>query len=380
MRGGRLNAIGTATAPIVFTSDQPIGQRGRGDWGGLIINGRAPDQLRQRRGRGRRRHRRLRRHRRQRQQRHPSLRARGVLRHRVQPGQRAERHRVPGRRPRHAGRSRSGAHEPRRRDGVVRRHRGRQVPRDVQRRGRQRRLDVRLDRARCSSWPSRSAETTPTTASRRTTTSSTTTRCRARIRRSTTSRMCGDPDRNEGGESPRAANLRRGTAFTIRNFLITGFKTVGSADRDDEHGHDRAGRQRHVADGRRRGLEHRRDRRRRGTRCTPASRPTSTAAVSRTSAPTSIRACPPTALLESRGAELPAERHRHAGWRPAGADSAAERRLLRRRHVHRRRAAGSGSELDGRLDVVPAELSLLSTDQRLSKPFDLGSGWPIRFV
>lgn len=41
LRGGRLNAIGTATAPIVFTSDQPIGQRSRGDWGGLIINGRA---------------------------------------------------------------------------------------------------------------------------------------------------------------------------------------------------------------------------------------------------------------------------------------------------------------------------------------------------
>ena len=41
-RGGRLNAIGTAAAPIVFTSDQPIGQRGRGDWGGIIINGRAP--------------------------------------------------------------------------------------------------------------------------------------------------------------------------------------------------------------------------------------------------------------------------------------------------------------------------------------------------
>jgi hypothetical protein len=41
-RGGRINATGTATAPIVFTSDQPIGQRGRGDWGGLIINGRAP--------------------------------------------------------------------------------------------------------------------------------------------------------------------------------------------------------------------------------------------------------------------------------------------------------------------------------------------------
>jgi hypothetical protein len=44
-RGGRLNAIGTETAPIVFTSDQPVGQRQRGDWGGLIINGRAPVNL-----------------------------------------------------------------------------------------------------------------------------------------------------------------------------------------------------------------------------------------------------------------------------------------------------------------------------------------------
>src|SRR5687768_12819903 len=41
-RGGRLNAIGTRTEPIVFTSDQPVGSRARGDWGGLIINGRAP--------------------------------------------------------------------------------------------------------------------------------------------------------------------------------------------------------------------------------------------------------------------------------------------------------------------------------------------------
>ena len=41
-RGGRLNAIGTREQPIVFTSDQPIGARGRGDWGGIIINGRAP--------------------------------------------------------------------------------------------------------------------------------------------------------------------------------------------------------------------------------------------------------------------------------------------------------------------------------------------------
>lgn len=41
-QGGRINALGTAGAPIVFTSDQPVGQRGRGDWGGLIINGEAP--------------------------------------------------------------------------------------------------------------------------------------------------------------------------------------------------------------------------------------------------------------------------------------------------------------------------------------------------
>jgi hypothetical protein len=41
-RGGRLNAIGTRAEPIVFTSDQPIGSRARGDWGGIIINGRAP--------------------------------------------------------------------------------------------------------------------------------------------------------------------------------------------------------------------------------------------------------------------------------------------------------------------------------------------------
>jgi hypothetical protein len=39
--------------------------------------------------------------------------------------------------------------------------------------------------------------------------------------------MCGDPDRNEGPESPRGALFRRGTAFTFRNFLVTGFKTTG---------------------------------------------------------------------------------------------------------------------------------------------------------
>ncbi|HUE89392.1 MAG TPA: hypothetical protein VMO26_25210 [Vicinamibacterales bacterium] len=42
LRGGRLNAFGTREQPVVFTSDQPVGSRARGDWGGLIINGRAP--------------------------------------------------------------------------------------------------------------------------------------------------------------------------------------------------------------------------------------------------------------------------------------------------------------------------------------------------
>ncbi|MCA8831887.1 T9SS type A sorting domain-containing protein [Hymenobacter pini] len=41
-QGGKINATGTATQPIVFTSNQPAGQRNPGDWGGLIICGRAP--------------------------------------------------------------------------------------------------------------------------------------------------------------------------------------------------------------------------------------------------------------------------------------------------------------------------------------------------
>ncbi|MEW6321398.1 MAG: hypothetical protein AB1635_09950 [Acidobacteriota bacterium] len=45
LRGGRLNAIGTRENPIVFTSDQAPGRRARGDWGGLILNGRAPVNL-----------------------------------------------------------------------------------------------------------------------------------------------------------------------------------------------------------------------------------------------------------------------------------------------------------------------------------------------
>jgi hypothetical protein len=41
-RGARIDAQGTADSPIIMTSDQPAGRRARGDWGGLIINGSAP--------------------------------------------------------------------------------------------------------------------------------------------------------------------------------------------------------------------------------------------------------------------------------------------------------------------------------------------------
>ena len=40
--GAKLNAVGTATQPIVFTSNQPAGSRAPGDWGGVILVGNAP--------------------------------------------------------------------------------------------------------------------------------------------------------------------------------------------------------------------------------------------------------------------------------------------------------------------------------------------------
>ncbi|MBX2944306.1 MAG: hypothetical protein KF725_00620 [Cyclobacteriaceae bacterium] len=39
-RGGKLNAVGTAANPIVFTSNAPKGFRNRGDWGGVVLLGR----------------------------------------------------------------------------------------------------------------------------------------------------------------------------------------------------------------------------------------------------------------------------------------------------------------------------------------------------
>lgn len=37
--GGQIFSNGTATDPVVMTSSAPVGQRARGDWGGLVING-----------------------------------------------------------------------------------------------------------------------------------------------------------------------------------------------------------------------------------------------------------------------------------------------------------------------------------------------------
>src|SRR6185369_4582101 len=43
MRGAKIQAVGTADAPIVFTSSRGVGQRQPGDWGGLLLVGNAPD-------------------------------------------------------------------------------------------------------------------------------------------------------------------------------------------------------------------------------------------------------------------------------------------------------------------------------------------------
>lgn len=44
-RGARIVAEGTSNKPIIFTSNQPAGQRDYGDWGGIIICGKAPVNL-----------------------------------------------------------------------------------------------------------------------------------------------------------------------------------------------------------------------------------------------------------------------------------------------------------------------------------------------
>jgi hypothetical protein len=41
-RGAKIIAQGTSTSPIVFTSGKAIGSRAPGDWGGIILLGKAP--------------------------------------------------------------------------------------------------------------------------------------------------------------------------------------------------------------------------------------------------------------------------------------------------------------------------------------------------
>ena len=41
-RGSKINAVGTAANPIIFTSNQDAGSRSSGDWGGIVILGKAP--------------------------------------------------------------------------------------------------------------------------------------------------------------------------------------------------------------------------------------------------------------------------------------------------------------------------------------------------
>ena len=226
LRGARLNAIGTAAQPIVFTSDQPIGTRNRGDWGGLIINGRAPVNLEGGEGAGEG--------------------DTGVY----------------------------GGTDPNDNSGILRYVRvefsGVEFSPDnelngiaFQGVGRGTQVDhvqAHMSRDDALEWFGGTVDAKHIVMSNAADDSLDWTfgwtgrvqfaaitqrgddadngieaddnefnnnalpRSNPQIYNIT---LCGDPDRNEGGESARAANLRRGTAFTIRNFLITGFKTVG---------------------------------------------------------------------------------------------------------------------------------------------------------
>lgn len=225
-RGGRLNAIGTRTAPIVFTSDQPAGSRARGDWGGIIINGRAPVNLEGGEGAGEG--------------------DTGVY----------------------------GGSDPNDSSGTLRYVRvefaGTEFSPDnelngiafqgVGRGGSYEYIQVHMNRDDAFEWFGGTADLKYAVASNAADDSFDWTfgwtgraqflavtqrgddadngieadnnefnnnllpRSNPQIYNIT---LCGDPDRHEGGEGARAANFRRGTAFTVRNFLITGFKSTG---------------------------------------------------------------------------------------------------------------------------------------------------------
>lgn len=42
-RGGYIQVEGTSTNPVIMTSSKPVGSRDRGDWGGLLLAGKAPN-------------------------------------------------------------------------------------------------------------------------------------------------------------------------------------------------------------------------------------------------------------------------------------------------------------------------------------------------
>lgn len=226
LRGGRIMAIGTAEAPIVFTSDQPIGRRARGDWGGLILNGRAPVNLAGGEGAG---------------EGDTGVYGgtdatdnSGVLRYvRVE----------------FSGIEFSPDNEL---NGIAFQGIGRGTQVDYIQAHMSRddaieffggTVDVKhavLSNAADDSldwtfgWSGRAQFIAITQrgddadngieADDNEFDNNALPRSNPQIYNIT---VCGDPDRNEGAESPRGANLRRGTAFTIRNFLVTGFKTVG---------------------------------------------------------------------------------------------------------------------------------------------------------
>ena len=226
LRGGRLNAIGTREAPIVFTSDQPVGNRARGDWGGLILNGRAPVNIEGGEGVG------------------------------------------------EADTGVYGGTDPNDNSGSLRYVRiefaGVEFSPDnelngiafqgVGRGGSYEFIQVHMNRDDALEWFGGTADIKYAVASNAADDSFDWTfgwsgraqfvaitqrgddadngieadnnefnnnllpRSNPQIYNIT---LCGDPDTAEGVEGPRAANLRRGTAFTIRNFLLTGFKATG---------------------------------------------------------------------------------------------------------------------------------------------------------
>lgn len=226
LRGGRLNAIGTRTAPIVFTSDQAVGNRARGDWGGIILNGRAPVNLEGGEGAGEG--------------------DTGVY----------------------------GGTNPNDTSGTMRYVRvefgGTEFSPDnelngiafqgVGRGGSYEYIQVHMARDDGYEWFGGTADIKYAVASNAADDSFDWTfgwsgraqfiaitqrgddadngieadnnefnnnllpRSNPLIYNMT---LCGDPDRVEGAEGPRGANFRRGTAFTLRNFLVTGFKSVG---------------------------------------------------------------------------------------------------------------------------------------------------------